>query len=161
MLLKGTSHILLSKNQKKKEINYHVLITRVSLDIPTRLQMGKLPERTLKHCRSALHLIRYEHLNESPGEDRTARYFNTQPSQATAANAWAFKTEKIPPPCACFGLFQAMFTLWSPSINSDTSCKCFHCSTESFLSGSNMWYQFIILNNATRNPLTLKIKRVV
>lgn len=75
------------KKPKKKEINYHVLITRVSLDIPTRLQMGKLPERTLKHCRSALHLIRYEHLNESPGEDRTARYFNTQPSQATAANA--------------------------------------------------------------------------
>lgn len=78
--------------------------------------------------------------------------------QTTAANAWAFKTEKIPPPCSHFSLFQAVFTLWSLSTNSDTSCKCFHCSTESFLSGSNMWYQFIILNNATRNPLTLKIK---
>lgn len=79
--------------------------------------------------------------------------------QATEANARAFKRRKFPFPCACFGLFQAVFTLWSLSINSDTSCKCFHCSTESSLSGSNMWYQFIILNNATRNPLTLKIKR--
>lgn len=81
-----------------------------------------------------------------------------RPSQTTAANAWAFKMEKIPHPCAHFSLFQAVFTLWSLSTNSDTSCKCFHCSTESFLSGSNMWYQFIILDNATRNPLALKIK---
>lgn len=82
--------------------------------------------------------------------------------QAKTANVQAFKTEKIPlvPPAhVCFSLFQTVFTLWSPAINWDTSCKCFHCNTESFLSGSNMWYQFIILNNATRNLLTLKIKR--
>jgi len=91
------------------------------------------------------------------------RYFSTQlwPSQKSKCSSLQNRENPPPAPLAhvCFSLFQTVFTLWSPAINSDTSCKCFHCNTESFLSGSNMWYQFIILNNATRNPLTLKIKR--
>ncbi|KAL8186348.1 UNVERIFIED_CONTAM: hypothetical protein K2H54_069124 [Gekko kuhli] len=65
-----------------------------------------------------------------------------------------YKNFPNPPSSVCFSLFHTMFTLWSLPINSDTSCKSLYWNTEAFLSGINMWYQFIIPNNVVRNPLT-------
>lgn len=75
ILLEGSSYILLSG--KSPEISWHVLITRLSLNILIRLQTGKLTERTRKHFQSALSLIWYKQLNESHKEAGTVCYFNT------------------------------------------------------------------------------------
>lgn len=88
ILLEGSSYILLSG--KSPEISWHVLITRLSLNILIRLQTGKLTERTRKHFQSALSLIWYKQLNESPKEAETVCYFNTQTRSDNSSKCLSF-----------------------------------------------------------------------
>lgn len=50
-------------------------------------------------------------------------------------------------PCGACPLTQ------TPAASASTAVQSLFC-----LEGTNMWYQFIILDNATRNSLALKIK---